>query len=379
MKLFEYEAKGILKNYGIVIPEGGVASSPDEAEDIAREIGKPVAIKSQVLVAGRGKSGGIAFARDAAGAREAASKLIGKTVKGTVVGSVLVEEQLDIKQEFYASVAIDSQAKTYVMLASTSGGVDIEQVAEVSPDRIARYRVDPLSGFSEHDAESVVSRLSLGEADVAEFVAVLRTLYRVAMDYDAELVEINPLVRAATNEFKACDARIIVDDNALFRHPEFQDRSRFTGEDSTREAEARKVGLAYVDLDGDIGVIGNGAGLVMATLDLVNLFGGKPANFLDIGGGAQAETMKSAVALVISKPEVRAVLINIFGGIVRCDRVAQGIIDALSDLNVSVPVVVRLAGTNADIAARMLRESPLEFIVADDLRDGAVKVVAALK
>lgn len=358
MKLFEFEAKNILRKYCIATPRSNVASSSDEAELVAKEIGKPVVLKSQVLVSGRGKSGGIISANNPTEAKKVASKLIGNKVKGAVVGSVLVEEKIDITEEFYASVAIDRQAKKYVVLASTSGGIDIEEIAMTSPDKIARYQVDPLTGFSKRTAEAMLAQFSdIDKDDATRFGAIIYTLYDIAMDYDAELVEINPLVRTASGGFTACDARIIVDDNALFRHPEFEHRNFLSGEETAMEVKARKQKLAYVDLDGDIGIIGNGAGLVMATLDLVHLFGGKPANFLDIGGGAQAEAIKTAVTLVMSKPQVKAVLINILGGVTRCDIVARGVIEALNESTEKKTIAIRMIGTNEEEGCQMLHQA----------------------
>ena len=357
MKLFEYEAKRILKGYGIPVPRGDIAHSPDEAEAVARDIGRPVALKSQVLVSGRGKSGGILFADDANEAKRTASSLIGRTIKGSKVGSLLVEEKLDIVEQFYASVTIDRQAKTYIVLASTSGGVDIEEVAQNSADKISRCWVDPTVGFSTADAMGMLSRFNMNNDDAIKFASVISTLYEVTMDYDAELVEVNPLAKTATGELVAADARLIIDDNALFRHPEFKDKSTQREDDTPREAEARKEKIAYVDLYGDIGIIGNGAGLVLATIDLVQLFGGRPANFLDMGGGAQTEIIKRGFALVMSKPEVRAVFVNMLGGITRCDLVAQGIIEGLKECKVRKPVVVRMMGLNEEEGARMLREA----------------------
>ena len=357
MKLFEFEAKNILKQYGIPVPKGEVASNPDKAEVIAGEIGKPVVLKSQVLFSGRGKAGGIIFANNAAEAKDIASSLIGNTIKGNVVTSLLVEEKLDIVEQFYASIAVDRQARAYIVLVSTSGGMDIEETSLTFPDRISRHWIDPGVGFSERDVIDIVSRLNTSQADAAKFASIIGTLYKVTMDYDAELAEINPLAKTPSGEFIAADARIIVDDNALFRHPEFKERGLVRAEDTPREAEARRQKLAYVDLDGDIGIIGNGAGLVMATLDLVHVFGGKPANFLDIGGGAQVEIIKKAVILVMSKPGVRAVLINILGGITRCDLVAQGIIEGLNESAIKKPIAVRLMGTNEEEGAQILHQA----------------------
>ena len=357
MKLFEYEAKDLLRRNGISIPTGYVAYDSEEAEEIARGIGKPVVLKSQVLVSGRGKSGGIQFASDATEARSIASDLIGNTIKGNRVDTLLVEEKLEIVEQFYASVTIDRYARTYVVLASTSGGVDIEEIAQTNPDAILRYWVDPDVGFSTADAVGMLSPFSMNDNDRSRFASVISILYKVAIEHDAELIEINPLVRIPSGELIAADARLVTDDNALFRNPIFREKSFRRGEDTPREAEARKQNLAYVDLDGDIGIIGNGAGLVMSTIDLVQLFGGRPGNFLDIGGGAQTEIIKRGVILVMSKPEVRAVLINILGGITRCDIVAQGIIEGLNDSSIKKPVAVRLMGTNEEEGVRILRQA----------------------
>lgn len=356
MKLFEFEAKKILKDYGIRVPESDIATNPEEAEVIARKMGRPVVLKSQILVSGRGKSGGIRFADNAAEAKQVASELLDSTIKGCLVTSLLVEEKLDIAEQFYTSIAVDRQAKSYVVLASTSGGVDIEELAQTSPGNIARHWVDPTVGFGKPDAQAMLSRFSLNKNDNASFAAIISTLYKIAMDYDAEMVEVNPLAKTASGEF-AADARIIIDDNALFRHPEFEARELERGEGTPREAEARKQNLTYVDLDGDIGIIGNGAGLTMATLDLVNLFGGKPANFLDIGGGAPVEIIKQAVMLVMSKPEVKAVLVNILGGITRCDLVARGVVAGLNGSTIRKPVAVRMMGTNEAKGIQILNQA----------------------
>ncbi len=357
MKLFEFEAKNILRKYGLAVPQGEVAKNPGEASGIARKIGKPVVLKSQVLVAGRGKAGGIQFANDAAEAKKIASTLIGSTIKESLVKELLVEEKLDITEQFYASVTIDRQAKKYVVLASTEGGVDIEETAQTAPEKISRYWIDPLTGFSSKDAEDSLSRFHLKKDDTTTLVSVLKTLYQVVMDNDAELVEINPLAKTTSNGFIAADAKIIVDDNALFRHPEFTSSSSMGMDDTPLEAEARKQGLAYVELDGYIGIVGNGAGLVMATLDMVHYFGGEPANFLDAGGGGNVDITKRGILIVMSKPEVKAVLVNILGGITRCDIVAQAVIEALKEAPVKKPVVVRMMGTNEELGAKMLKDA----------------------
>ena len=373
MKLFEFEAKNILTQYGIPVPRGGLANNAGEAESTAGEIAKPVALKAQVLVAGRGKAGGILFADTAAEAKNTALKLIGTSIKGIPVDTLLVEEKLDVVEQFYASVTIDRQAKTYIILASTSGGVDIEETARTAPEKISRHWVEPSTGFSESDAKDLVSRLHTSQDNASKFAEIIGKLYQVTMDYDAELVEINPLAKTPSGEFVAADARIIVDDNALFRHPEFQGRSSSRVDDTPLEAEARKQNLAYIDLPGDIGIIGNGAGLTMATLDLIGYFGGKPANFLDIGGGAQLEVIKKAVTMVISKPEVKAVLINILGGITRCDIVAQGAIEALNEATTKKPIAVRMIGTNEEEGTRLLHEAGVH--VYSNMEEAVQKVL----
>lgn len=357
MKLFEFEAKGILQKYGIAVPKGEVATTAEQAEKIAKDIGKAVAVKSQVLVSGRGKAGGIQLVDNAAKARDTAARLLGSSIKGITVGSVLVEEKLDIKEQLYVSITVDRQAKKYVVLASTSGGVDIEEVAKASPEKISRHTVDPVKGLTEQDVKNLVGRLKMNSADAGKLASIIGILYKALLDYDAELIELNPLVKVASGDFMAADARIIIDDNALFRHPEFADRSKQSEEYTPREAEARAKGLAYVDLDGDIGIIGNGAGLVMATLDLVQVFGGKPANFLDIGGGARPEVIRDGLVLVMSKPGVKAVLINILGGITRCDLVAQGVVEGLKVSPVQKPIAVRMMGTNEKEGEEILKQN----------------------
>jgi len=374
MKLFEYEAKDILNEHGIPIPRGDTVGNASKAEAIAREIGKPVALKSQILVSGRGKAGGIKFADDSSKAKEAASELLGRTIKGCVVTSLLVEEMLDAVEQFYASITIDRQSKTYIVLASTSGGVDIEEVAQTSPDKIARHWIDPIAGFSQADALAMLGRFSLDKDVATKLADILHTMYQVAMKYDAELVELNPLVRTTSGEFVAADSRIIIDDNAIFRHAEFKERSLLRADDTPSEAKARKEGLAYVDLDGDIGIVGNGAGLVMATIDLVQTMGGRPGNFLDIGGGGNTEITKKGILLVMSKPEIKAVFINVLGGITRCDVVAEAIAQALKESSVKKPIVVRLMGTNEAEGARILEQAGIKsYRDMEEAAAGAIK------
>ena len=357
MKLLEFEAKTILKEYGIPVPRGRDAGTPDEVERAAREIGGPVVLKAQIPVSGRGKAGGILFADDPAGARKMASGLLGSTIKESLVNTLLVEEALKVDKEYYLSVTIDRVAKSYVVLASIEGGVDIEQVALASPEKVSRYWTDPLSGLDKKQAREILARFDLSDDTAVELASMLTILFSAVMDKDAELVELNPLVRTTSGTFVAVDARMIIDDNALFRHEEFADRSLSREDETPLELEARKQNLAYVDLPGSTGVIGNGAGLVMATVDLVHHFGGSPANFLDIGGGGSVDINRRGLLLVLSKPEVKGVVVNIFGGITRCDFVAQAVIEAIEESGTSKPIAVSMMGTNEAEGKRMLDEA----------------------
>ena len=375
MKLFEYEAKAIVQKYGIAVPRGKIARDPGEAALAARELGKPVYLKPQITVSGRGKAGGILAAATAEEAGKVASNLIGKKIKDIAVKSLLVEEKLDVKEQIYAAVAIDRQTKSFVALASASGGMDIEEVAIAAPQKIARFYVDPLSGLTAAGAKELAGRLGLNPKDTEKLAAVLLILYKIALEYDAELVELNPLVKTAAGDWVAADARITLDDNALFRHPEFAERNLQREEDTPAEAEARKQSYSYVDLDGDIGIIGNGAGLVMATVDLVQLYGRKPANFLDIGGGAQIDVIKNGVLLVINKPEVKAILINILGGITRCDMVATGVVEGLKAALVKKPIAVRMMGTNEKEGQEILLRNGIGYY--PDMEQAAAAIVKA--
>jgi len=354
MKLFEFEAKAILSEYGIPVPGGRVAGTPEEAGMIAAEIGGSVAVKSQVLASARGKAGGILFAADTNAAQEIASRLLGKVIRGSIVNRVLIEQKLEIERELFASVAIDAKAKSYVAMASAEGGVDIESVAQSQGSKIVRRWFRPTAGLEMGASAEMAAAIALPQPEGIEFARIMDMLGRIALEKDAELVEINPLVVTSSGHMIAADARITIDDNSLFRHPEFQNRSADRVDDSPLEAEARREGLVYVDLSGTVGIIGNGAGLVMATLDLVDLFGGKPANFLDIGGGARPEIVKKSLLLVMSKPEVKSVLVNILGGITRCDLVAEGVIAGLKEAPVKKPVAVRMIGTNEEEGTRIL-------------------------
>jgi len=358
MKLLEFEAKYILKKYGIPIPNGELIQSPAKAGRIAREIGGSVVIKAQVPVSGRGKSGGILFGLGTTEVKDLTSRLFGSNVKGIPVTSVLIEEKIHIASEYYASVMIDRETRRYVIMASTSGGIDIEKIAQVTPGKVIRYDVNPLTGFRKKEARAFLAQSAdFSDEDAKRFSQIIHTLYTIALDYDAELVEINPLAKTMAGEFIACDARTIIDDNALYRHPEFREKDTLRAEGTSAEKAARKEGLAYVELDGDIGIIGNGAGLMMTTLDLVQFFGGRPANFLDIGGGASEEVIRKAVTLVMARPKVRKILVNILGGVTRCDAVARGIIQALSESSVTKPLIVRMIGTNEEEGIQILHHA----------------------
>jgi succinyl-CoA synthetase beta subunit len=374
MKLFEFEAKKIFAKHGIQIPKGIVIHTPDEAGEAVHEVGGEVAIKAQVLVAGRGKTGGIKFTDTMEEARTIAETLIGSNIKGLKVGSLLVEEKLRVSAELFISVTVDRSARRYVIVSSTEGGVDIEAVAEKSPEKIIRYSLGVLKGFHSYEAIEIARKMGYKGRKMITLATVIQNLYRVTLDYDAELAEINPLVETEDGEFVAADARIIIDDNALYRHSEFREKALKRLRDLTpREAEARRQGLAYVDLEGNIGVIGNGAGLVMATLDLVQLYGGKPANFLDLGGGASVDSVKLALRTVLSKPEVDVVLITVLGGITRCDEVARGIISSLNELKEKRPMVVRIVGTREEEGKELLTNAGIK--VTDDLDEAVEKAV----
>lgn len=357
MKLLEFEAKGILKEGGIAVPHGAVADTQDRAARVAADIGGNVVLKAQVPVSGRGKAGGIKFANSPQEASEAAATLIGTEIKGNMVNSLLVEEELNIRRELYVSIAVDAQAKSYLALAAAEGGMDIESTASTKPGSISRRWFRPNAGFGSRLAEEMAHEIGLKSDDAVEYARILGTIARIALERDAELVEINPLVKTSDGRFVAADGRITIDDNSLFRHPEFQIRSNERAEDTPLEAEARRQNLAYVDLSGSVGIIGNGAGLVMATLDLVALFGGRPANFLDIGGGARPDIVKKSLLLVMSKPEVKSVFINILGGITRCDLVAEGVVAGLLEAKVKKPVAVRMIGTNEEQGTRLLAQA----------------------
>ncbi len=379
MKLFEYEAKEILSKYGIPTPTGGLITSPKQARETAERIKSPVVVKAQVLVAGRGKAGGILFASSPAEAELSSSKLLSSKIKGIKVQSVLVEEQLSISKELYFSITVDRSNRSYVAIASSEGGVEIEEIAAATPEKIIKVLVDPLYGFRSYHARQIAKKLGYVGSQMRELAAIFLKLYRVAMDCDAELCEMNPIVETSEGKFVAADARLIIDDNALYRQSNFHGRlTKIDGDKLTsQELEAQKSGLAYVKLDGNIGVIGNGAGLVMATLDAIKLYGGNPANFLDVGGGASSDKMAAALNLVLSDHRVDVVFINILGGITRCDEVAKGILEAKNRIGFVKPLVIRLVGTNEREGRRILTEAGIPIL--DSMEEAAEKAVGIAK
>jgi len=375
LKLLEYEAKELFRRFGIPTPDGGVAASPEEAETIAERIGRPVAVKAQLPVGGRGKAGGILFAETPAEAAEAAGSLMGRRIRGVEVRKVLVEEKLRIEDEVYLGITVDRRSRSYVALASSEGGVDIEEIAATAPEKIVRHRVDPLQGFRPHHALRVAKGLGSSGQVMMELADLLLKLHRVADETDAELTEINPLALTGDG-FVAADARLNIDNNALFRHEDLAERyqeSELT-ELTEREREARGLGLTYVELDGNVGIIGNGAGLTMATLDTVMLHGGRPGDFLDLGGGAPPERIEAAVAFVASDPRIDGLFVNILGGITRCDDTARGIIEAKRRTGFEKPIIARLMGTNEEEGRRLLKEAGIDTL--DTMEEGAERVVA---
>lgn len=353
MKIHEYQAKQVMAKHGVRVPKGAVAATPEEARKAAEEIGGRVAVKAQVHTGGRGKAGGIAIADTPEQAYEAASRILGMKIKGYSVELVWVEEALDIAEEYYAAVTLDRARKRPVLMVSREGGVDIEEVAERSPDKIIKVWIDTDLGLREFHARHAAVAAGLSRKIIREVARYLVALYRVYQDVDALLAEINPLVVTGSGEVVAADSKIIVDDNAAFRQAEL---ARLAGADADHplEIRARGEGLTYVKLDGSVGVIGNGAGLVMATLDVISREGGKAANFLDIGGGARADVVRRGLELILSDPDVRSVLVNVFGGITRCDEVARGIVEATKGLDIRVPIIVRLRGTTEEEGKRIL-------------------------
>jgi succinyl-CoA synthetase beta subunit len=376
MKLHEYQSKQIFSRYGIPIPKGRVASTANEARLIAEELGGRVVIKSQVLVGGRGKAGGIKVANDPAEAELFATQILSMEIKGLPVRKVLVDEAAYIEQEIYLGITNDRAAKKPVIMASAAGGVEIEEVAKTNPEKIIKMHINPLVGIKDYQTRDIAAGIDLPRECWKSFGEILKALWQVYNDNDATLAEINPLVIGKEKKLVALDGKMLIDDNALFRHPELSEM-RDTDEDAPSEIEARNYGLTFIKLDGNIGCMVNGAGLAMASMDILKLFGGDPANFLDIGGGAGADKVSAAMRIILSDPNVKAILFNIFGGITRCDEVARGILIAMAEVKPTVPMVVRLVGTNAKEGRAMLANA--NMITAETLADAAQKAVAAAK
>lgn len=372
MRLHEYQAKQIFAKYGIPVPKGGIAGNASEARQISEELGGKVIIKAQVLVGGRGKAGGIRLAKTHEEAEDIATQMLGMELKGISVRRVLVEEAVSISQEIYLGITTDRSMQKPVLIASSEGGMNIEEVAQNLPDKIAKIYIDPLLGLKDYQLRDIAVSISLPKNQWRNFYEIAHSLWNVYLDCDASLTEVNPLVISADNRLYCLDAKLILDDNALFRHPALADLRDIDGEETT-ETTARKYGVSFVKLPGNIGCLVNGAGLAMATMDIIKLKGGEPANFLDIGGGASAEKVSAAARLILSDKDVKAVLVNVFGGITRCDEVARGILDAFGNQVPSIPVVVRLVGTNELEGMKML--SDFNFHSANTLESAAEIVV----
>lgn len=376
MKLQEYQSKQIFAKYGVPIPRGRVAETASEAKAIAEELGGRVVIKSQVLVGGRGKAGGIRLAKSAKEAEDLATLILGMEIRGLPVRRVLIDEAANIEKEIYLGITNDRNARKPVVIASSSGGIDIEEVARLNPEKICTMSIDPLLGLRDYQTRNVAICIDLPRQHWKAFGEVARGLWLAFSDNDATLAEINPLVITADQRLLALDGKMIVDDNSIFRHPDIGEM-RDLDTEAPAEIEARKYGLTYIKLDGEIGCMVNGAGLAMATMDIIKLFGGEPANFLDIGGGAGADKVAAALRIILSDPSVKAILFNIFGGITRCDEVARGILAALAEVKTKVPMVVRLVGTNAELGRQLLGEA--HMTTAETLVEAAQKAVAAAK
>jgi succinyl-CoA synthetase beta subunit len=372
MKIHEYQARDIFCRFGIPFPRSKVAYSPDEVSQIAKEFNTPVVVKAQVHVGGRGKAGGIKLANTPQEAKLVAQDILGMEIKGLKVEKVLVAEAIDIKSEAYIGITIDRKAKKPVIIVSGKGGVDIEEVARQSPEAIHKLHVDPLVGLLPYQARNLCFKI-YDEAKLASRAAfVLLSLYKAFIESDASLAEINPFVIDKNNELWGCDAKILIDDNALFRHPDIEEMREVVG-DEAKEVEAKAKGLSYIKLSGSIGCVVNGAGLAMSTMDLIKLYGGEPANFLDIGGSSSPEKVTSAMEILLSDKNVKVVFFNIFGGITRCDDVAMGIVESIKKMGVKLPIVIRLTGTNEDKAREILKQTDL--IPAASMREGAKKAV----
>ena len=385
MKIHEYQGKEILAQFGVPVPRGYPAFSVREATEAAQKLGGPVwVVKAQIHAGGRGKGGGVKLARSLDEVSKLAGEILGMQLKthqtgpgGQKVRRLLIEEGADIKHEYYVAAVTDRATQRVAIMASSEGGMDIEEVAHATPDKILKVFVDPAIGLTDAQGTELVDGIGIPVASQAQAIDVVKKLYQAYMDTDCSLAEINPLILEGNGNIKALDAKFNFDANALFRHPEIV-AYRDLDEEDPAEIEASKFDLAYIQLDGNIGCLVNGAGLAMATMDTIKLFGGEPANFLDVGGGATAEKVTEAFKIMLGNPKVKAILVNIFGGIMRCDTIAEGVIAACKAVNLNVPLVVRMKGTNEDLGKKMLKESGLPIITAESMADAAKAVMAAL-
>jgi len=395
MNIHEYQAKGLLKKYGVAVPRGGVAYTPEEARKVAEELGGPVwVVKSQIHAGGRGAGrfkddpngkGGVRVVKTVDDVQTHAAAMLGHVLvtkqtgpEGKEVKRIYVEEGADIKRELYLSMLLDRASSRVTIVASTEGGMEIEEVAHNTPEKIIKVAIDPVEGLQGYHARKVAFGLGLEGKQVGACVKFLSAMYKAFVELDASLLEINPLVVTGAGEVIALDAKMNFDDNALYRHPEIEEL-RDESEEEASETEATKHGLNYVKLDGNIGCMVNGAGLAMATMDIIKLYGGEPANFLDVGGGATKERVTTAFKLILSDPNVEGILVNIFGGIMRCDVIAEGVVAAAREVSLHVPLVVRLEGTNVELGKKILAESGLPILSADNLADAAEKIVKSVK
>ncbi|HQP67992.1 MAG TPA: ADP-forming succinate--CoA ligase subunit beta [Quisquiliibacterium sp.] len=386
MKIHEYQGKEILKRYGVPVPRGIPCFTVDEAVTAAETLGGPVwVVKAQIHAGGRGKGGGVKVAKSLADVKEAATRILGMQLVthqtgpgGQKVRRLLIEEGADIRKELYVGMVVDRATQRVTVMASSEGGMDIEEVAAHTPEKIHKVAVDPSGSLSDADADDLARRIGVPDASVPKARAVLQGLYRAFWETDASLAEINPLILTGSGDVIALDAKMNFDSNALFRHPELLSM-RDLDEEGPAEVEASKFDLAYIQLDGNIGCLVNGAGLAMATMDTIKLFGGEPANFLDVGGGATTEKVTEAFKIMLRNPNLKAILVNIFGGIMRCDVIAEGVIAASRAVGLKVPLVVRMKGTNEDLGKKMLAESGLPIISADTMADAAQQVVQAAR
>ncbi|HRP77332.1 MAG TPA: ADP-forming succinate--CoA ligase subunit beta [Rhodocyclaceae bacterium] len=386
MKIHEYQAKEILRKFGVVTPKGKACFSVDEAVKAAEELGGNIwVVKAQIHAGGRGKGGGVKVAKSLHEVQARAAEILGMQLvthqtgpEGQLVRRLLIEEGADIKKEYYVAALTDRATQKVAVMASSEGGMDIEEVAARTPEKIIKVFVDPLVGMTDAQATELAGGIGVPEASMAQAVDTLKKLYTCYMETDASLAEINPLILEGNGNIKALDAKFNFDSNALYRHPEIVEYRDLDEEDAD-ELEASKYDLAYISLDGNIGCLVNGAGLAMATMDTIKLFGAEPANFLDVGGGATTEKVTEAFKIMLKNPKVKGILVNIFGGIMRCDTIAEGVVTAAREVHLSVPLVVRMKGTNEEIGKKILAESGLPIIAADTMAEAATKIVAAVK